>query len=120
MHPNFVRLDLPAGIEQADKRLRLHFSMADIILVHEQPVGFFKVLREEHLWHLLQIMLLPEYQGQGIGTRLLQDLINQSREHNTTLQLGVLKGNPARCLYERLGFRLLHEELFADVMVYAR
>jgi ribosomal-protein-alanine N-acetyltransferase len=52
----------------------------------------------------LSMALLPEYRGQGIGTRLLGDLI-ASAPKTRAISLSVDPGNPALALYERFGFR---------------
>ena len=54
--------------------------------------------------HLLDIALLPAFRGQGIGTRCLQTLMQQAAISDRALTIYVEAGNPARRLYERLGF----------------
>ena len=48
--------------------------------------------------------MLPSLQGKSIGTKLLQSLVEEAREAGASLKLSVLKANPARRLYERMGF----------------
>ena len=55
------------------------------------------------------IALLREYWGQGIGTRLFQELIRIAEENKNVLQmeLDFIEGNTrARALYEKMGFRI--------------
>ena len=55
------------------------------------------------------IALLKEYWGQGIGTRLFQELIRIAEENGNILQmeLDFVEGNArARALYEKMGFRI--------------
>jgi ribosomal protein S18 acetylase RimI-like enzyme len=47
---------------------------------------------------------LPEFQGRGLGTTILGDVIEHARMGRRPVSLQVLKVNPARRLYERLGF----------------
>ncbi len=51
--------------------------------------------------------IMPEYQGQGLGTQVLQDIISDNP--NRRLYLKVYKSNPARHLYERVGFSVCRE-----------
>lgn len=53
----------------------------------------------------LAIGVLSDYTGQGIGTKLMEQLIIYAREHYPGLSLSVRAKNPAVRLYERLGFR---------------
>jgi ribosomal protein S18 acetylase RimI-like enzyme len=53
----------------------------------------------------LAIAVLPGRQGQGIGTLLLEELIDLSRPSYPAIVLSVRSGSEARGLYERMGFR---------------
>lgn len=58
----------------------------------------------------LSIALLPGYRGKGLGTRLLTQLFEDARACFLAISLSVSTNNPARYLYERLGFeRLTHD-----------
>jgi ribosomal protein S18 acetylase RimI-like enzyme len=50
------------------------------------------------------IALLPEYQRRGIGTFLVRQIISEAETRGLPIRLRVLKVNPARSLYERLGY----------------
>ncbi len=55
------------------------------------------------------IALLSEFWNQGIGTRLLQELIHIAEENEHIMQIElefVEKNNRARALYEKMGFRI--------------
>ena len=50
-------------------------------------------------------LLLPEYQSQGLGTRLVSELLAQARESCAPVRLQVFRVNRrARRFYDRLGF----------------
>lgn len=55
------------------------------------------------------IYILPEYQGRGLGTEVIDEVIKQARKRRQPVSLQVLKVNPARRLYERLGFVVIAE-----------
>jgi ribosomal protein S18 acetylase RimI-like enzyme len=56
--------------------------------------------------YIEQLSVGAAARGKGIGKLLLQWAEKTAREKNSTvLTLSVLKGNPARRLYERFGFR---------------
>ena len=55
---------------------------------------------------LLQLYLAPARQNQGIGTAIVRGLQARAAAAKRPLRLNVLINNPARRLYERLGFRI--------------
>ena len=69
---------------------------------------------------MAEIQIAKNYQKQGIGTSLIQLIIEKARENNRKLWLKVLKGNPAKQLYQRLGFTKLEESLTHEIMVKIR
>ena len=50
------------------------------------------------------------FQRCGIGTELMKSLIEEAKNAGQSVRLNVVKINPARRLYERLGFRITHED----------
>lgn len=56
---------------------------------------------------LLNIQILPQFQRQGIGSVIITSVLQQAGGRPVWLQ--VLKVNPAKALYERLGFRVTGE-----------
>lgn len=75
-----------------------------IIENDHEPIGRMIVQRETGTWRLLDISLLPEHRGQGIGGELLGALIKDCLAARAVLQLQVVNTNPAQRLYTRLGF----------------
>jgi ribosomal protein S18 acetylase RimI-like enzyme len=69
-----------------------------------RPIGRVMVLWERDFVLLVDIALLGEYRQQGIGGRLVRELIEQCNRRSVPLRLQVSKTNPALRLYERLGF----------------
>ena len=67
-------------------------------------VGRLLVDRSLPGYRLIDIALLPEWRGKGLGTQILQVLAEEARVHNVSLHLDVRPGNPAARLYHRLGF----------------
>ncbi|MGR5284768.1 GNAT family N-acetyltransferase [Vibrio maritimus] len=55
-----------------------------------------------------RFFLLPEYQGKGIGSGVLESCITKSRTR--TISLCYLIGNQVHSLYERYGFRVTGQD----------
>jgi ribosomal protein S18 acetylase RimI-like enzyme len=75
-----------------------------IIVLNERPIGRLLVERNEKEILLRDIALLTEYRNAGVGSRLVQDLIEEAGVAGKPLRLHVLSTSPAVRLYERLGF----------------
>ncbi len=58
---------------------------------------------------LANIEILPDYQGRGLGAAIIHGIIAEADAHHLPVRLQVLKINPARRLYERLGFVITGE-----------
>lgn len=68
---------------------------------------------------LMDILLLPECRGQGLGTALIAALLEQAAAAGREVSLQVEKGNPAAGLYRRLGFRSYADTGIAWQMVWS-
>jgi len=68
------------------------------------PVGRFYVDRRPDTHHLVDIAILPDHCGQGIGTALLREMLAQAGRAGVGVILRVDHLNPAKRLYQRLGF----------------
>ena len=76
----------------------------DGALLHWQAVGALWIADTAQGIHVLDIALLPAWRSQGIGTRCLKDVLATAARRQLPVRLQVALDNPARQLYERLGF----------------
>ena len=58
---------------------------------------------------VVDVALLPEHRGRGIGTRLMADVLVRADANGWRVTLHVESWNPALRLYDRLGFRAVEE-----------
>lgn len=111
-----------SGIDPSEserqERVLANFESAEIILLAGTQVGLLKVVRDQDNWDLVQIQILPEKQGGGLGSSILKKLIDDAVQAQVSVSLSVLKVNPARRLYERLGFKIVGENEQAYDMLY--
>ena len=87
-------------------RERFDASHTQVIQQCGRDVGCLRVRRGDNEIFLEYITLWPQYQRQGIGTRLIRALMEEARSRCVPLRLSVLRANPATELYLRLGFQL--------------
>ena len=78
-----------------------------ILLLDGVPVGFLDGEVQGERYELGNLCLLPEQRGKGLGSKVLKDLLDKVPGGRVGLQ--VFKSNPARRLYERLGFQTTGE-----------
>jgi len=83
-----------------------------IIQCSEAPAGRLIVQRGHTVLLLMDIALLPQFQRAGIGTAIIRDLMAEACQKGLPVVLHVENFNPARRLYERLGFHVCAEEGF--------
>ena len=98
------------GWDEAFQRARFvaNFDPFDshIIVACGRDIGQLSVDLRPAEVHLNGIYLLPAYQRHGLGGRIIGDVLASARARYRPVQLQVIIGNPARRLYERLGFRV--------------
>ena len=89
-----------------------HFPDADFDIVHvdHQPAGRLYVDRSIDPMCVIDITLLPEFRGKGIGTRLMNQIINEATFLSRHLRLCVRLDNPAADWYRKLGFQLIADD----------
>ena len=74
------------------------------------PVGRLYVDRWEKEIRIMDITLLPEFRGSGVGTTLIRALQEEARKVRKSLTIHVERFNRALGLYERLGFRQVEDK----------
>ena len=81
-----------------------------------EAIGRLLVDRQGRQVRLVDIALLPAVRGRGIGSGVVEALKEQTREFGGSIRLQVARGNPARRLYERLGFsETSGDEIYAEM-----
>ena len=85
---------------------------AQLVLVGDEPVGVLRVTLVEGFVYLAEIGLMPEHQNQGLGTRMIEDVLAFADREGLPVELQVFAKNPACSLYERLGFTETHKKMY--------
>lgn len=84
-----------------------------------QPIGALCLEQSPDCLYIRELQLLPEQQGHGIGTAIVDMVLDEARKQSLPVKLSVVPANDrAQRLYERLGFRVAAVELPFIRMVY--
>lgn len=78
-----------------------------VIMVDGIDAGWLHVKPKDGEIFLNQLILHPDYQNQGIGSAILEDLMMQAEDEGKILTLQTLLENSARLLYEKRGFKVV-------------
>jgi ribosomal protein S18 acetylase RimI-like enzyme len=93
------------------ERFRKNFrpDHVQVIVLDGHDAGLLHVERSPEEINLVNIQIAPEFQNRGLGTEVMHALLAEARREKLPLRLQVLKVNPARRLYERIGFAVVAE-----------
>jgi ribosomal protein S18 acetylase RimI-like enzyme len=96
---------------EAQQQKLIEAAVADagtsILRQHEDDVGWLQVEETRHIVHLQQLFLMPATRNRGLGTSFLTWMKERAERKRKDLTLEVMTNNPARRLYERLGFKVV-------------
>jgi ribosomal protein S18 acetylase RimI-like enzyme len=94
-----------------EERHRRHFAECwaaghiSVVLLNDEPVGMIQVLERPGSLEVGEIQILPAHQNRGLGSRLVEGVIEEAiaKGLDVTLSTG-LENDGAFRLYLRLGF----------------
>lgn len=109
---DFVRLKVATGfmdrpLEQADKAIKN--GLFNVSAVYEgKVIGMGRLVGDGAMyWYLQEIIVLPEYQGQGIGRAIVERLLEHIKSETipgTGVQVGLTAVKGKELFYEKFGF----------------
>jgi ribosomal protein S18 acetylase RimI-like enzyme len=103
----FIRMQFEA--QDADYHTRSPAGSFDVIEVGGRPAGRLYVDRRPGDLRIVDISLLPEFRGAGIGGQLVARLMEEAAAAECKVSIHVEIHNRAVALYERMGFILVDE-----------
>lgn len=106
-------------IEEALKNTLYSLCVYD----NEKLIGYGRIIGDKTIFlYIHSVMVIPEYQGKGIGTGIMNELIKQINEYkkvnpNIRTYLGASKGKES--FYEKFGFVTRpNEDVGAGMILY--
>lgn len=114
---------VPWSDEQKDAFVRMQFAAQDahyrayyegaeffVVMRDDEPIGRLYLHRRQDELRIVDIALLPEARGDGIGTALLERVFADADAAGVPVRIHVEVFNRAMRLYERLGFSVVEEK----------
>ena len=95
-----------------------HYADAEWWVLEEgtRPIGRLILARWPGDLRIVDIALLPQARGRGLGTAVLGDVIAEANAVGARVSIHVEKTNPAMRLYRRLGFATVEDKGVYDLM----
>src|SRR5262245_38344272 len=103
-------LHLDKAAQEAYFKQHWNAAQVRIIVLDGVDVGWLQTIAQDDELFLAQMFVDRPFQRRGIGTEVMKRLIGEAASSNRPMRLSVVKINPARRLYERLGFQVVHED----------
>ena len=109
MGPHLIASGKPLSIEEQRERLLQNYEHIEVIICDSDDVGMVKTVKGQGHWELVQIQMKPHCQNRGFGSEVIRKIISEAQFLDIPLTLSVLKVNPAKRLYDKLGFNVVGE-----------
>jgi ribosomal protein S18 acetylase RimI-like enzyme len=102
-------LKLDRDAQTASFRRQWEVTQVRIITLDGADIGWLQATTRDGSFYLGQLFVDAALQRRGLGTEVMNRLIGEATRAHQAITLGVVKTNPAKRLYERLGFHTTHE-----------
>lgn len=100
------------------RHYRAYYPDAEWLIVERggEPIGRLYLDEWPDQYRIVDIALVPAARGGGVGGAILRDLLDAARARGKGASIHVEKANPARRLYQRLGFEVVEDKGVYDLM----
>lgn len=101
-------IDLPAVLAWVRKKLTKKLDEYRTVFLNDEKVGYFRLCEGgDDSLEIDDLYVLSPYQGQGIGSEIVRNCIEESERLKKPLMLYVFTQNTGAVhLYEKIGFEL--------------
>lgn len=92
----------------------------EIIHRDGEPVGRLYLDRSSDGFHILDIIIGPAFRGTGIGSEVLNEILDEAARHGKPVTIYTETFNPSLRLFERLGFRVKSADGFLVLLEWSK
>lgn len=110
MESIIAELKLDRAAHFVGLRQRWEAAQVRMITLDGIDIGWLQSMAQDDALFLGQLFVAAGFQRRGIGTEVMNRLIDEATRARQAVTLGVVKTNPALRLYRRLGFEVTHED----------
>ena len=89
-----------------------------IICLDDKPIGTYHLKEKQDCWFFSRFFIDPRCQNQGIGSTILQQVIDVANQSNKPCKLCHLTENRVHELYRRFGFSIYQQDSQFVHMIY--
>ena len=81
-----------------------------LIYFSDEAIGFLETYENDNLINITEIHINPDFQGKGIGSKIINKILYEAKGKNRKVTVGCFKqNNGAVKLYLKLGFIMTEE-----------
>ena len=88
-----------------------------IVELDGETAGCVCLKKTETEMRLARLFIMPQFQNRGFGTQIMQEILMRADQKRLPIRLRVLRVNPARRFYDRIGFHIAAEDATHYTMV---
>ncbi len=92
------------AVQRAFFQARMDRGLLNVVLVDGEVGGILELDNRFDCVFVSNIQLADGFRRRGIGSRIIEDVQREAAAREQAVELTVLRVNPARRVYERLGF----------------
>ena len=112
---DFIRLRIEAGAAEVPvdhARKALQNGLINVSAIYNgELVGMGRLVGDGAMyWYLQEIIVLPQFQGKGIGTMIVNHLVDYAKANSITGKFTTIGGVSAQGkepFYEKMGFEII-------------
>ena len=95
-----------------DAHYRKHYAGAtfDIVLYGGEPCGRLLVHRGDSQFAIMDLTVLPDYRGRGIGGEMVHRIVGEAGDSGRSVRVFLETFNPHQAFFQKRGFAVVEDD----------